>query len=86
MSVEIEELACAACGKTEDEAEQIIENSGTDDMLFERYGVDFETYCRIAMDLLPLTPVVTSALVGNQYHAFVRGGVMIAKAPYKGDQ
>ena len=81
MSIEwdIEELACIACGKDEFEAERIINDSETDDMLDERYSIDFETYCAIVKDLLPLTPTVTTAIRGKRVNAFVRGNVCIVQ-------
>lgn len=83
MSIDwgIEELACAACGKSEDETDEIINNSEVDDILHEKYGVDFEMYCAIVKDLLPMTPTVKAALSGTEYHAFVRGNGMLVKMP-----
>lgn len=73
MSIEwgIEELAGLAMGKTEDETEQMINDSTVDDELYERYEIDFETYVAIVKDLLPHTPVVEAALSGTKFNAFV---------------
>jgi len=81
MSIEweIEELACVVCGKTEEETEQIVNDSVADDMLNEKYGVDLETYCAIVKDLLRYTPTVKSAFLGKDYHAFVKKDYMIVK-------
>ena len=85
MSIEwdIEELACAACGKSEEETEEIINNSETDSILSERYGIDFETYCLIVKDLLPLTPVTTTAIGNKPVHGFVRENTYIVKQEAK---
>ncbi|MDP2901936.1 MAG: hypothetical protein Q8N96_02340 [Methylovulum sp.] len=81
MSIEweIEELACAACCKSEEEAGQAINDGTTDEILYERYGVDFETYTKIVKDLLPFTPIVQSALAQKNYHAFVADNRMIVR-------
>lgn len=68
---DIEELAGYAIGKTEREVESMINNSAIDDCLYEKYGVDFETYLAIVKDLLPLTPQVQAGISGNKFHAFV---------------
>jgi hypothetical protein len=68
---DIEELAGYALGKTEDQVDEMINNSTCEDELYERYGVDFVTYCSIIQDLLPLTPIVKTAITGHAFHAFV---------------
>jgi hypothetical protein len=39
---EIEELACLACGKSEEETDNIINSACVDDMLYEKYEVSFD--------------------------------------------
>ena len=70
---ESDELACKICGKTEDEINDIINNDKVDDMLMERYDdqIDSNLFYRIVEDLLPLTPIVETALTGDKYHAFI---------------
>jgi len=68
---DVEELAYRAMGKTEKEAEELMENGDIDEFVYGEYGCDFETYCLIVRDLLPFTPVVTAALTGSKFHAFV---------------
>ena len=81
MSIEweIEELACMVCGKSEEETEQAINDGTTDEILFERYGVDFETYTKIVKDLLVFTPIVKTVLTETDYHAFVAENRMIVR-------
>ena len=81
MNIEwdIEELACKVLGKNEDETSQIINDSETDDLLFEEYGVDFETYCKIVKGLLPFTPKQTAMFSDKKYHAFVEESTMVVK-------
>jgi len=79
MDWDIEELACYSMGKTEAETEEIINNGTVDDLLFDKYGIDFDTYRAIIKDLLPFTHVVTSALLGTKYHAFVNGDCCIVR-------
>ena len=73
MSIEweIDELACKVCGKTEDEAEQIINDAEVDNMLYEKYEISAEQYYEIVKDLLPYTPIVQTALTSAKYHAFI---------------
>jgi len=81
MSIEweIEELACLACGKSEEETEQAINDGTTDEILFERYGVDFETYTKIVKDLIRFTPIVQTALTETNYHAFVADNRIVVR-------
>lgn len=80
---EIEELAGYAMGKTETEVERMINNSGIDEYLFEKYEVDFNTYSKIVRDLIPFTPVVKAGISGDLYNAFidVKNQRMIVKQP-----
>jgi len=73
MSIEwdIEELVGYALGMSEDATESMINNSTTDDVLYEAYEVDFDTYAKIVKDLLPLTPQVNAGISGCIYNAFV---------------
>lgn len=87
MSVEwdIEELAGYVMGKSEEEVEEMINNSDTDDKLNEKYGIDFDTYCSIVKDLLPFTPVVQAGISKNHFNAFIlaKEQRMIVKQPIK---
>ena len=78
-SIEIEELACIACGKTDDEVSKLIDAEEVEDLVFERFGVDLETFATIVEALLPLTPVVVTAVTGEKVNAFVKGQVCIVK-------
>lgn len=75
MSVEwdIEELAYRAMGKTESETDTEINYGDIDDAICDKYGIDFDTYCKIVKDLLPFTPVLPSSLslTPKYFHAFV---------------
>jgi len=79
LAWEVEELACVVCGKSEEETEQVLNDSLVDDILYEKYEIDFETYYEIVKDLLPLTPVITTALTETRYHAFVFDNRMVAR-------
>lgn len=68
---EIDELACAVCGKNEAQAEQIINDSEIDKMLYEKYEISDEQYYNIIKDLMPFLPLVQAGISGNTYHAFV---------------
>ncbi|EJL6420001.1 TPA: hypothetical protein SLZ57_003512 [Vibrio cholerae] len=85
--LDIEMLAGAALGLTEEQTENIInDDEDFDSPLLEKFGVDLEQFGDIAQALLPFTPTVQSGLSGVVYHAFVRqlgkGDFMaIAKVP-----
>jgi len=81
MSIDwdIEELACLACGKTEAETEEIINNGEVDELLADKYSIDFETYSKIVQDLLPFTPVVQTALTETKFHAFVHNNNTVVR-------
>lgn len=68
---EIEELAYRAMGKTDEEAEKEVNDGDIDQAIYDKYGCDFETYCKIVKDLIKFTPLITSSLTGKIFHAFV---------------
>lgn len=69
-----QQLAGAALGLTEEAFDKIIDEdeSQLDDLLFEKFNVDFEQFTEIASALLKLTPLVESAISKELHHAFVR--------------
>lgn len=77
---EIEELALRACGKTEQETENFInESNDIEDLLYEKYEVSFEQYCKIVEDLIPFTPVMETAVTNTKVQGFVDGNTFIVK-------
>ena len=68
---EIEELAYRAMGKTKEQTDEAINNCDIDDVIYDKYEINFETYCEIVKDLLPFTPKVQSALSNESFNAFV---------------
>ncbi|HCH2416250.1 TPA: hypothetical protein NKS14_004568 [Vibrio parahaemolyticus] len=83
---EMQELAGAALGLTEDQTEDIINgDEDFDTPLLEKFNVDFEQFSNVAEALLKLTPVLKSPLSGDLDHAFVKqvegGYLAIIKTP-----
>lgn len=73
QDIELQQLAGAALGLNEDETDLIIdEGEDFDTPLLEKFGVDFEQFSKVAMSLLPLTPILESPLTHSLEHAFVR--------------
>ncbi len=70
---EIQELAATICGLSEKQFEDIIneDESKLDEILWEKFRVDFDEFGEIAKALLLLTPAVGSELTKKRYHAFV---------------
>jgi hypothetical protein len=68
---EIEELACKVLGKSDEEMDQIINNSEIDDLLFNKYEICFEQYCSIVKDLIPFTSIVKTELTETLCQGFV---------------
>ena len=68
---DIEELAHRAMGKTEDEAEEEINNGDIDQAIFDKYEISFEQYCKVVKDLLPFTVPITAAISKTKFYAFV---------------
>jgi hypothetical protein len=76
-TIEIQLLAEQALGLTPDQADALIDNGEDyDTPLKERFGVDLETFGKIANALIPLTPVIEQPKTHQLTHAFVqfRGG------------
>lgn len=83
---EMQELAGAVLGLSEEQTEEIInDDEDFDTPLCEKFGVDFDSFCSVAEALLKLTPVLKSPLSGELDHAFVRqlegGYLAIIKSP-----
>ncbi|MFP8968550.1 hypothetical protein ACKC9G_18355 [Pokkaliibacter sp. CJK22405] len=71
--VELQELAGAALGLTEEQTDAIFEDDEDfDSPLIEKFGIDFDQFCNVVEALLPLTPTLQSPLTDAVYHAFVR--------------
>lgn len=77
---DIEELLSAMYGITEDQR-----NDGFDfdDLLYEKFEIGFEEFSKVIKALLPLTPIVESALTGKKYHAFMKEGLALVKQEVK---
>jgi hypothetical protein len=69
--MEFENLAALMLGGSQEKADKIIEEYQLDELLMEKYGLDFNTWMRISADLLPFTPKVQTAIAKNVVHAFV---------------
>ncbi|MBT2054921.1 hypothetical protein KKZ69_11580 [Enterobacter hormaechei subsp. hoffmannii] len=73
---DIEELLSAMYGITD---EQRNEDFDFDELCYEKFEIGFEEFMKIISVLLPLTPVVESALTGRKYHAFIKDGLALVK-------
>lgn len=72
-TIEIQLLAEQALGLTPDQADALIDNGEDyDTPLKERFGVDLETFGKIANALIPLTPVIEQPQTHQLIHAFVQ--------------
>ena len=70
---DIQRLAGAALGLTDDETDEVIDtDEDFDTPLLEKFGIDLDTFGNVAEALLPLTPMISSPLTKTVYHAFVR--------------
>lgn len=79
---EIDELICKVCGKSDEETNRIIDNGEIDDLIYEKYGIEAQTYYDIVKDLLPFTLPVKMAL-GGLARGFVDGKFFIVKQEIK---
>ncbi len=73
---DIEELLSAMYGITD---EQRNEDFDFDELCYEKFEIGFDEFMKIISVLLPLTPVVESALTGKKYHAFIKDGLALVK-------
>ena len=69
---EAEELAAVMLGLDPDSDQ--IENGMAD-----KFGIDMETFQKVAEALMPLTVPARAALSGDAFQGFVRGGAFICK-------
>lgn len=73
MSFEMQYLAGAALGLTDEQTEEIMDgDEDFDTPLLERFGVDFEQFSVVSEALLKLTPAISFLHSGKLGHAFVR--------------
>jgi hypothetical protein len=84
-TVEIQLLAEQALGLTPDQADALIDSGEDyDTPLKERFGIDLETFGKIANALIQLTPVIEQPQTKQLVHAFVgfqngRGTILAKK-------
>ena len=78
---EAQELACVVLNLDYDKLVDEGEADKIEEALYEKFEIGFDQFVSIASALLKLTPVVQSAIMGNNYHAFVneKEGIMIVK-------
>lgn len=85
-TLDIKQLAEHALGLTPVQTDTLIENGEDyDTPLQERFGVDLETFGKIASALIPLTPIIEDAHTHQLIHAFVefhngRGTIIVKQA------
>jgi hypothetical protein len=74
---EIQMLAWAALGLTDEQTEELIKDpkdGGLNPLLMEELGVNLHQFQMVAEKLLKLTPLVEHAVTGELYNAFVLPG------------
>lgn len=77
---QVEELAAYASGMTEEQYSEFLNDEGDfDELLHEKFEVDFNTFEKIAEALLLLTPKVKAGISGDTYHAFVKDSAMVLR-------
>lgn len=82
--IHIQRLAEKILGLTTRETDDLIENGGDyDTPLKESFGVDLQTFGKIANALIPLTPIIQEPNTERLIHAFVEfqngHGTILAK-------
>lgn len=82
--IDLEMLAGAALGWSEEDTEEFINNDGDFDApLYEKFNIELDEFGKIADALIMFTPILESPLTKNKHHAFVRhvkgGFIAIAK-------
>jgi len=73
---DVEELLSAMYGITD---EMRNEHFDFDELCYKEFDIGFEEFMGVVAALLPLTPVVQSALTGQMYHAFMKDGLAFVK-------
>jgi len=76
---EIHELLACACELSEEEHEQLLNDDDFEDLAFEKFGCDVDTFSKIAEALLKLTPKIETAITKDVINAFVSGNRIIIK-------
>lgn len=73
---DVEELLSAMYGITDDQRNGDFD---FDELCYEKFDIGFEEFMKVVSTLLPLTPVVESALTGKKCHAFIHNGLAMVK-------
>lgn len=79
-SFDIEELLSLMFGVSDAQRE---DGFDFDDLLYDNFAIGFDEFSAVVAALLPLTPVVASALTGKKYHAFIKDGLALVKMEAK---
>lgn len=78
---EIQELLACACGLSEEEYEKRVnDDDDFEDLCFENFGCDVDTFSKIAEALLKLTPKIETAITKKVINAFVHNDRIIIRA------
>ena len=72
-----EELLCSLFGISEDQRDGV--DFDIEDLCFDKFDISFGDFVHVASQLLPLTPIVESALSETRYHAFIHNGTAFVK-------
>jgi hypothetical protein len=80
---EVEELACYICGKSEDEIDEIINDGSINEILYEKYEIDFEQFYKIVDDLIKFTLPIKTELANIKVRGFVKDDNFIVKEEIK---
>lgn len=81
-SHEADELALTICGLIDSDEAQKDPSDVADRAIYDRYECDFQTFVKIAQDLLPLAMVARSSLSEKFYQGFAKDGCFIVKRPF----
>ena len=76
-ALEIEDLVAQMFDLTDEQAE----DADLDDLIFDKFGVEFEQFAAIVDALIPYTIPAKAALSGKVYQGFVKDGAFIVKKP-----
>ena len=78
------ELLGACLGKTEYEIEQACEDYGiAEKWADDAFDCDLETFGKVAVKLVALSPIVETAITSTKYHAFIKDDAMIYREEVK---
>ncbi len=80
---DLAELAGAALKLSNEQTGKAIEDNSIEDLVEDRFGIEFDQFGEVAEALLTLTPIIERGFRKERHNAFMSGQVVLISTPVK---